>query len=128
MQNIIDILNGGGWADWSINKLEIDFETIEITISGGSENIVSIFCKDYIGFSFIGHWDESVIEDIRVETKGNIIDESLCTVKKLYGENPLPGGGVKKIDDSWYQVNIKLIDGNTIKVACKNIEVEGILL
>jgi len=85
--------------------------------------IITICCNDYIGFSFIGHWDESVIEDIMVEKKGSLIDKSLQTVKKLYSDNPLSGGGNKKIDDSWYQINIKLIDGNLIKVACKSIEV-----
>jgi hypothetical protein len=123
MYKTIEILNGGGWADWSLCKLEIDYEKVEVIVSSDNEkNIVTILCKDYIGFTFVGHWDESIIEDIRIETSGNLIDDSLQTVKKLYGENPLPGGGVKKIEDVWYQLNIKLIDGNVIKVACKNIE------
>lgn len=126
MVNVIEVLNGGGWADWKLKKLEINFETIEIRISGGSENTIYIYCNDYIGFSLIGHWDESVIDDIKVDTKGSLIDESLYTVKKLYGKSPLPGGGVKKINDSWYQLDIKLIDGNILKVACKNIDVKGI--
>lgn len=123
MDFIIDKINNSGWADWSIEKLEIDYDRVMISVSEDVEGAVTICCKDYIGFSFIGHWDESVIEDITVETKGNLIDESLQTVKNLYGEKPLPGGGVKNIDDSWYQINIKLIDGNIIKVACKSIEV-----
>lgn len=123
MDTIVEKINNSGWADWSLNKLEIDYDRVLIRVSDDTEGIVAICCRDYIGFSSIGHWDESVIEDITVETKGNLIDESLHTVKKLYGENPLLGGGVKKIDDIWYQVNIKLIDGNVIKVACKRIEV-----
>jgi hypothetical protein len=75
-------------------------------------------------FSHIAHWDESVIEDIVVETKGNLIDESVQTVEKLYGKNLLSGGGIKNIMDKWYQINIKLIDGNIIKVACKSIETQ----
>jgi len=94
-----------------------------ISVLEDIEGAVTFKCNNYIGFSFIGHWYESIIESIRVETYGSVIEESLQTVKKLYGDNPLPGGGVKKIDDSWYQINIKLIDGNFIKVACKSIEV-----
>lgn len=124
MDKIIEILNGGGWADWSLTKLEIDYEKVEVVVSSDNgKNNVKIRCKDYIGFSFIGHWDESIIEDIKVETFGSLIDESLQVVRSLYGESPLPGGGVKKIDDIWYQVNIKLIDGNIIKVVCNSIEV-----
>lgn len=127
MDKIIEILNSGGWADWSLNKLEIDYEKVEIAISSDNEkNNVTICCKNYIGYSFIGHWDESIIEDIWVETGGNLVDESIQLVKKLYGNNPLPGGGVKKIGDIWYQVNIKLIDGNAVRVACRDIEVDGI--
>lgn len=127
MDKIIEILNSGGWADWSLNKLEIDYEKVEIAISSDNEkNNLTICCKNYIGYSFIGHWDESIIEDIWVETGGNLVDESIQLVKKLYGNNPLPGGGVKKTGDIWYQVNIKLIDGNAVRVACRDIEVDGI--
>lgn len=123
MDTIVEKINNSSWADWSLNKLEVDYDRLLIRVSDYTEGIVTICCRDYIGFSFIGHWDESIIKDITVDTKGNLIDESLYTVKKLYGENPLLGGGVKKIDDNWYQVNIKLIDGNIVKIACKRIEV-----
>lgn len=124
MNNIIDKINNSGWADWYLDKFEIDFERVLVTISAEPyAGTITICCNDYIGFSSIGHWDESVIEDIKVESHGNLIDESLQVVKSIYGESPLPGGGVKKIDDKWYQVNIKLIDGNIIKVACKNLNI-----
>jgi len=123
MDTIVNKINNSGWADWSLDKFEIDYDRVLISISEDIEGNVTICCRDYIGFSFIGHWDESIIEDIIVETNGSLIDESIKTVKKLYENYPLPGGGVKNINDSWYQVNIKLIDGNIIKVACKSIEV-----
>ena len=125
MTSNIDEINNSCWADWSLNKLEIDYERIVIKVT--QEEIkatVNLCCNDYIGFSFIGHWDESVIEEIIVESKGSLIDNSLQTVKKLYGENPSLGGGVKKIHDKWYQVNIRLIDGNTVKIACRSVEAE----
>lgn len=126
MKSIVDKINNSGWADWSLDKFEIDYERVLVTLSEDVEGALTISCKDYIGFSYIGHWDESIIEDISITTGGDLAEESIKSVKKLYGDNPLPGGGVKKIDDSWYQVNIKLIDGNIIKVACKSIEVVGI--
>jgi hypothetical protein len=123
MDRIIELINGDSWADSSLTKLEIDYDKVEVFVTSDNDNnVVRICCKDYIGFSHIGHWDESVIEDIVVETKGSLIDESLQTVEILYGKNPLPGGGIKNIMDKWYQINIKLIDGNIIKVACKSIE------
>lgn len=126
MESIIDKINRDCWHDWSLNKFEINYDRVIISLLDDIEATLTISCSDYIGFSFVGHWDESVIEEIKVETYGNLIDESLHVVKMLYSKNPLPGGGIKKIDDIWYQVNIKLIDGNIIKVACKNIQVEGL--
>ena len=122
--SIVNSINNGFWADSSIDKLEIDFDTVRIDISldRGLDDMITICCKDYIGFSFVGHWDESIIEDITIEESGTLIDESLLAVKQLYGKNPLPGGGAKNIDDCWRQLNIKLIDGNTLKVACKDFE------
>lgn len=124
MNSIVNKINNSGWADWSLDHFEIDYERVKVTLSEDVEGTLTIYCKDYIGFSYIGHWDESIIEDISIEVGGSLVDKSIKSVKKLYGDNPLPGGGVKKIDDSWYQINIKLIDGNTIQVACKNIEVD----
>ncbi|MCA1032994.1 hypothetical protein LCL95_18560 [Bacillus timonensis] len=127
MSKIIDYLNINNWSDWSLIKIEIDYNRILIIIGINNETyIVKISCQDYIGISYIGHWDESILDDIEVEKKGSLIDKSLKKVENLYGENPLPGGGTKKIEDNWFQINIKLIDGNTVKVVCKNIElVEG---
>ena len=121
--SIINEINRYSWADWFLDRFDIDFEKIIVDISDYNDKPLRICCNDYIGFSFIGHWDESVIEEIIVESKGSLIDEALQTVKKLYGENPSPGGGVRKIHDTWYQMNMKLIDGNTIKIACKSIEI-----
>jgi hypothetical protein len=127
MNNVINSINTSGWADWYLDKFEIDFESVLITITepvgvGG----LTICCKDYIGFSIVGHWDESVIEDINVTAYGSLVNESLYVIRSLYGENPLPGGGVKKVNDNWYQVDIKLIDGNIIKVASKSLNINGL--
>lgn len=126
MKSIINKINRNDWHDWLLDKFEINYDRVMITLLNDIESTLTISCSDYIGFSFVGHWDESVIEEIKVQTYGNLIDESLHVVKMLYSKKPLSGGGIKKIDDIWYQVNIKLIDGNIIKVACKNIQVEGV--
>lgn len=126
MESIIDKINGNSWGDWSLDKFEINYDRVIISLLDDIEDTLIISCSDYIGFSFVGHWDESVIEEIKVDAYGNLINESLHVIKMLYSKNPPPGGGVKRIDDIWYQVNIKLIDGNIIKVACKNIQLESL--
>lgn len=125
MNEIIDKINMSGWDDWTLDKLEIEYDKVIIKVSEESEGTAEIICKDYIGFSFIGHWDESVIEKIEVTLNGNLIEDSINTIKKLHGEHPFSGGGVKNIEDTWYQVNVKLIDGNSIYVACKSIKISN---
>lgn len=126
VNNIIEKINSYSWADWSLNKMEIDYEKVVISIRSNRDSTVNIYCLNHIGFCFMGHWDESIIEGISVDNEGGLIDKSLEAIRNLYGDNPLPGGGVKKIYDNWYQVNIKLIDGLFIRIACKELEINGI--
>jgi len=122
MNEIIEQVNNMNWADWTLDNIQIDYEKIVISMSNYSSNVSKFYLKDYIGFCYVGHWDESVIEDINIHTKGDLVEASLGAVKKLYGEKPLPGGGVKLLEDDWLQFNINLIDGNVLKFSCKNIE------
>ena len=87
---------------------------------------VTIHCNNYIGFSFVGHWDENIVENIKIEQEGDLIVSSIQEINKIYGDPPIPllGGGLKRIDCLWHQFSIKLIDGNVIKVACESFEIE----
>lgn len=123
LSDVMTKINNCSWADWNLKKIEIDFEKITILVSNSEdETLVNIICIGYVGFQIIGHWDEAIIEDIKVENEGNLINDSIKMVRKQYGDEPVVGGGVKNIDDTWFQVNIKLIDGIYIRVACKSIE------
>jgi len=123
MEKAMSEINQSSWFECSLHDIEIDFDKITIVVSFNEKVNKEICCHDFIGFSYIGHWDESIIETIKVDTKGSLIDESLQVVKDLNGADPLPGGGDKRITDNWYQLNIKLIDGLIIRLACKSFEV-----
>jgi hypothetical protein len=121
--NIINIINDFVGVDWSLDKIIID-DVITIYLSEERGHKVIISCYNFIGFSFVGHWDESIIEYIKVEPEGDLINNSLLKIKSLYGDSPLPAGENKRIDGIWYQLSIKLIDGNIIKVACENFTID----
>ncbi|MGE5417877.1 MAG: hypothetical protein ACM3UZ_14160 [Acidobacteriota bacterium] len=90
MQDIIEKVNNSSWADWILEKIEIDFDTIIVNLGDGDETVsVRLMFKDYIGFEMIGQWDESIIKDIKIEKSGNLIDDSLTIVKEKYGDDPL---------------------------------------
>ncbi|HAN20471.1 MAG TPA: hypothetical protein DCP51_02150 [Clostridiales bacterium] len=119
---LMEKINNCSWADWRLDKIEIDYECIIISVSNESEVIVKFSCNNFIGLSIVGHWDESVIESISIEDNGCLIKDSIETIKRLNGDNPLKGGGIKDINDEWYQMNIKLIDGIILKFAFRDIE------
>ena len=123
--NVIDEINGFVGADWSFNEFKINYERASVKLSYNN-NHVTIYCNNFIGFSCIGQWDENIIKYIKVESEGDLITNSWQKIKRLNGDPPIPllGGGLKKIDNPWYQLNIKLIDGNVIKVACESLAVE----
>ena len=128
---MIERINSFIWAGWSINnfcvdadheKIVIELEKYTVSVEK-PEVFASILCDNFIGFSFIGHWDESAVEHLRIEAKGEVINASLRTVKRLYGELPspvpLPFGEMKTVDSAWYQLNIVLTDGSRLNVACR---------
>jgi hypothetical protein len=139
--DVINKINSFVWADWSLDDFKANYEKIIVKVSYNAGNyysseetinetnantLITIHCNNYIGFSFIGHWDENIIEHIRIEPDGDLVVNSSHEIKRNYGEPPIPslGGGIKKIDGPWYQLNIKLIDGNSLKVACGSFDVE----
>ncbi len=116
----IDYLNACNWRDWYLEKIEIDFENIIIKIISDSDAAIHIILKNYIGFEYYGHWDESVIKDINIYSSGDLISNSLEVIKSNNSECIL-GGGTKQLTDKWLQVNVDLIDNTTLKFVCRDI-------
>jgi hypothetical protein len=123
MNDVIKKINSSGWADSGLFKIYIESDEIKIFIDFETGEVLQIICKDYIGFEYIGQWDESVISEINIEQGGDLTAASLNVIKKNYKDPTIPYM-TKNINDDWYQLNIRLIDGLVIKVACKDILVE----
>ena len=120
--DVIKVINGFAGADWGLGKIIFDGENIflHFFVEKGE---VTIGCRNFIGFSFIGNWDEGVIENIRIESEGDLIDSSLKEIERLHGETIyIEHPAFKKMNDIWYQLNVKLVDGNVIKVACESFD------
>ena len=122
MSKIIDKINSFTGTDWILNKIFIDSDHIKIECS--NENyITTLLCNNFIGISFVGNWEESVIEQISVDSHGDLIEESIKKIKFLYKDGKIPNTIIKNINDIWYQLNIKLIDGNVIQIACNEFDI-----
>ncbi|MFW5971975.1 MAG: hypothetical protein ACOCRL_00685 [Bacillota bacterium] len=118
---MISKINYYNWKDWNLDNIKIDFEKITVKLSDDNDINIQLDVYHYIGLSYLGHWDETVIDDIKVSKTGELIKKSIDEVTKNYGKNPIKGGGIKNINDDWLQINIKLIDGVVIKFVCREI-------
>jgi len=123
--NIISQINNWGWEDCSLVKIDISYDNISIEISD-DENRHQVFiqCDEFIGFEFIGNWDECFIERVEVSEQGKLIEKSIEKVKKCYGNNTNIPGMKKDIKGRWYQLSITLIDGVILDIACGNIKIQ----
>jgi hypothetical protein len=130
MNNHINKINSTNWRDWALEKIIFDDNTedLKIILSNEYEKNVIFRCKNYIGISYLGHWDEGIIENMWTENNGDILSES----KKIIISNRPDGFAFKndeiRFANEWFQLNIKLIDGVIIKIAFKEIEFEEVIV
>lgn len=119
-------INNWGWEDCSINKIELGYDNVIVEIVD-SENTdrIYIICEDYIGFEFIGNWDESIIKNVEIKEQGFLIEKSIQKIKDNYKESIRIPGISKDLRGKWYQLCIELIDGISIEIACGNIKIEN---
>ncbi|MGF6906725.1 hypothetical protein [Fusobacterium sp. PH5-44] len=119
-KEIVKIINEKCWHDTFFEKLEMNFDTIIIYLSY-NEILITLACKNYIGISYLGHWDESVIKDIKVRIDEMITEKALDIIKNnnTYDSK---GGGLKSINDEWYNVVIELIDNVKMNIICSDID------
>ncbi len=117
-------INEKYWDGWTLESINIDYDVITITIEFESPESkpLTILCKNHLGISYIGQWDESWISDINVKSNTDLIKHSLKKVIELNGDNPRKGGGIKQIGDDWKELNIILDDNLEIKIIFRDIE------
>lgn len=126
----INKINSTNWRDWALEKIIFDDNTedLKIILSNEYEKNVIFRCKNYIGISYLGNWDEGIIENMWTENNGDILSES----KKIIISNRPDGFAFKndeiRFANEWFQLNIKLIDGVIIKIAFKEIEFEEVIV
>lgn len=122
MKKSIDCFNKMCFSDFLVGNISIS-EDIEIELSFEHENRFLLKCENYIGISIIGFWEDCIIDKIILSNEGDLIDSSKEKIIKNYYNHEVPFSDIKNIKDRWYQIDIILIDGCVIKIACNNVSV-----
>ena len=105
------------WRDFGVDKIIIDYDNVTVILSIESE--ITLKCCEYIYCSHFAHWEENVLKTISIDENAPIINTTLDTIRKRYGDNYM-GGGTKKLSDKYYCIRFEFIDGNIFEVVCKN--------
>ena len=115
-------INSTNWQDYLFERLELDFDNIKIHLNDESDRNIKMVAEGYIGISYVGHWDESVVQSIKVE-KGTILTEKALTIiKNNYGDM-VAGGGYRKLEDEWNELVIEFIDNIQLSIVCRDVTV-----
>lgn len=75
-------VNGGCWHDSLLESILISYDEIVAAILDSKDRTLRFHCRNFIGISCIGQWDENVIERINVLHDGRTLTESLKKSKK----------------------------------------------
>lgn len=118
-----DYINNMNWADYIIENICIDYDTVTINLSLDGQ-FKSIICKGFISIRYIGQWDESVISVISVHTDDEFCQESRLVVKKN-NSTDVKGGGFKQINDEWFNLRVEFLDGVYIEIVSTQIILEN---
>lgn len=119
----IEKLNQFNWIDSFFSELNVKSNNIEIVVIGEEGVKYKLTFIEYIALEYLGHWDESIIESIQIDTNGELVEKALSEVKKNYLDTEIPFCE-KHLYDTWKQVNLKITDGSIVKVVCKDVIVE----
>jgi len=107
------------WGNLLLSELTLDGENIIIKVLENDNHMKTINCEEFIGIKCLGKWEESLIDSISVDKTGDVIVESVFKIKK---NNELSCNLLsnKNAFYPWVQLNIKMLDGCFVKIACKN--------
>lgn len=118
--NNVETINTFDWADCYLENVALQFDAVTLTILDDKNSTYNLECLNHIGMNFTGLWDDLIIRSIRVEKGGSFLEKCIESIKGNYGDRPIKGGGVKSLDDDWFQLNVVFIDGVVLSVACNS--------
>ncbi len=111
------------WADAEIEKIEISYGDVLLTITESTEREKQISLKGYIGFSVAGFWDEIVVEKFLLHENHPFLDSCIQQLEKKYGKDLPPSGDESRNKKEWLLSEVCLSDGTSIFIVANGAEV-----
>jgi len=116
-------LNSVCWADSSLERIIADYDGVLLEVTEDGGRMAQLVVSNHISCRWDGHWDENIIESADLTESSPLLNETMNSIRRRYGEHPEPGGGKRDISSSWFHLTIRLIDGAQIEVLGQRLEV-----
>lgn len=108
------------WGDSVLEKIEIVYDKIEITVYNDVfQKEIYIECSQCVGMTQLINWDETIIENIFLQEIPKGQHPMIAAIKRLYGTNSFDSE--KSIDGNFFELRISLINELSFSIVCKNI-------
>lgn len=121
--SLVDSLRLVRWADASVDQLVADYDAVKLTVTEDNGRTAQLVIPNHIGCRWDGHWDENIVGNAELMESSEWLTATLKNVSRRYGDQPEPGGGVRRLDLPWFNLIVTFIDGATISVLGHKLEV-----
>lgn len=118
--DVVRYINELNWHDCSLNSILIDYSNIIINLEQPDAKNISLKCVNFIGITYLGQWDENIVDNIKIVTSSPEIYNSIRIIEENNSDT-LKGAGTKTINSLWIDIIITLIDNVEIHVVCDSI-------
>ena len=137
----INTINRSGWHDWLFDGIHLNSKKAIVKIFHNlgshynldgsmneyySDTHIAIHCMNCVEVTYIGRWDESVIESIRIDTLGGLGVGAQAGIASSDKKALLANSAQNCSDEKWYLLCIKLIDGNAIRIVCESFFMDNV--
>lgn len=116
-------LNDVLWTDSEIEKLEIDYGSVLLTITESTDRERKISFNGYIGYSIVGFWDEIVIQKFLLHDRHPFLDRCIQALETKYGKKLPPSGDEARNQKEWLLAELSLSDGTSIYIVANGAEI-----
>jgi hypothetical protein len=111
------------WADAQLERIEIDYESVELLIQESSGRRIEVSCLGYIGYEAIGFWDETIIESAALIEDDALIARCILEIGNRAGGKLLETGCAYRNKRKFNVLHITFIDGHALKIVVAGIVV-----
>ena len=116
------------WADAELESVGLDDDSVPITVTESIGACKVLTCEGYIGFEFLGLWDEMVISEASVTDQDPLGVHCIDDIKQRLGNAARTDtGSPERNSRKWSLLRIEFSDGLEMKVVAARFVVAATL-